>query len=357
MADESQDESQKTEEPTHKRLQDALKRGQIFSSKEVSNLAILMVLALALALIFPVMFKKTAYNMAPFIQSPHRFAMDMGNIQILFTDIFLIGLAIMGMIGGAAIVAALVSNFMQHDLVFSAEPMKPKLEKISILKGFKRIFSMKSVVEFVKGLLKITLMGAIGLYAAWPHQGYLQQLPNYELIESLQFIDAILIRMLIGICSAMVMLAIIDYLYQRFEYIKSMRMSRKEIKDEYKEQEGDPHIKAKIKSIRMERARKRMMAAVPEADVVVTNPTHYAVAMKYETGKMPAPMVVAKGVDQIALNIREVAERNNVPLVENRPLARALYDNVEIDEIIPEEHYQAVAEIISYVYKLKGKMN
>jgi flagellar biosynthetic protein FlhB len=163
------------------------------------------------------------------------------------------------------------------------------------------------------------------------------------------------IKMLIGVCSAMAVIAILDFLYQRFEYLKNLRMSKQDIKDEFKQSEGSPEIKAKLRQMRMERARKRMMAAVPTADVVITNPTHFAVALKYDTAKHAAPHVVAKGQDNVALNIRKLAEENNIPIVQNPPLARALYETTDLDEQVPEEHFKAVAEVIAYVYKLKGK--
>ena len=173
--------------------------------------------------------------------------------------------------------------------------------------------------------------------------------------QLLEEIQTLVVRLLIGAAAIMAVIAVADYIYQKYEHIKQLKMSRQEIRDEHKQSEGDPHVKARLRQIRHERARQRMMSAVPQADVVVTNPTHFAVALKYDTETMAAPVVVAKGVDNVAFRIREVADENDVPIVENPPLARALFGGVELDQQIPEEHYQAVAQIISYVYRLKGR--
>jgi flagellar biosynthetic protein FlhB len=215
---------------------------------------------------------------------------------------------------------------------------------------------MQSVVEFVKGIFKLIIVSLVA------YNSIKSELPQLKLSHDLS-IAAVLsltlklsVKMMIGICISMAIIAALDYLYQRHEFFKALRMSKHELKEEYRETEGSPEIKGKLKSMRMERAKQRMMAAVPKADVIITNPTHFSVALKYDMKKMRAPVVVAKGIDEIALRIREVAKKHDIPLYENAPLARTLYANVELDKEIPVEHYKAVAEIISYVYKLKNKM-
>nr|NIR60380.1 flagellar biosynthesis protein FlhB [Gammaproteobacteria bacterium] len=242
-------------------------------------------------------------------------------------------------------------------LVFSTEPIAPKLEKLSLAKGLKRLFSSRSLVEFLKGLAKISIVTAVVVLLLWPEQ---EVIPNVTAMTAAQFVgmlQGLAVRILVAVLAVMTVIAVLDFLYQKHQHLKRLRMSKQELKEEFKQTEGDPMIKARLRQIRMERARRRMMAAVPEADVVVTNPTHYAVALKYDPQMTEAPVLTAKGIDSIALRMREVAEQHDVPIVENPPLSRALYDNVELDQEIPPEHYRAVAEVIGYVMRLKGKLN
>jgi flagellar biosynthetic protein FlhB len=223
------------------------------------------------------------------------------------------------------------------------------------MKGLKRMFSMRSFVEFFKGIIKITIVGMI-CYSEI--KGEIQDIPksiSMDMYELLSYLAGLCLKILVGACVALFFISILDYMYQKYEFMKSMKMTKQEIKDEYKQQEGDPHIKGKLKQIRMEKARKRMMAAVPTADVVITNPIHYAVALKYDQANGKAPVVVAKGVDKVAEKIKEIANENKVAIVRNPTLSRQLYADCELEQEVPFQHYQAVAEVISYVYKLKGK--
>jgi flagellar biosynthetic protein FlhB len=230
----------------------------------------------------------------------------------------------------------------------------PSLEKISPLAGLKRIFSLRSFADFVKGLLKIAVVGGIVYVVITPSVGDLHKLVGMEIVQLLRVIVSLLNRLLFTVFAAMVVIAALDLFYQRYEHVKGLRMSRQEIKDEMRESEGDPMVKGRLRQLRMERARKRMMAEVPKADVVVTNPTHYAVALRYDP-EMSSPKVVAKGVDKVAQKIREIAKENDVPVVENPPLARGLYAAVEVDQEITPEFYKAVAEVIGYIYRMKRK--
>jgi flagellar biosynthetic protein FlhB len=213
---------------------------------------------------------------------------------------------------------------------------------------------MRSLSEFLKGLLKLAVVGSIVYFVLTPSVGDLHKLIGMEVVQLLGVMVKLLNRLLLTVFSAMLVIALLDVLYQRYEHIKGLRMSRQEIKDEMRESEGDPMVKGRLRQLRMERARKRMMAEVPKADVVVTNPTHYAVALRYDP-QMTSPKVVAKGVDKVAMKIREIAAENNVPVVENPPLARGLYASVDIDQEISPEFYKAVAEVIGYIYRMKRR--
>lgn len=355
MAEEGADKDQKTEAPTSKRLEEAVKRGQVPFSREVVSFLMLAVFTITLIAYVPYAMRRLRDLLRPFLSDAQDFPTDTGGIgTVLLTAVVSAG-GVIAVPLLAASVAAVAASVFQNGFVLSAEPIKPKFEKISIVKGLGRMFSMRAVIEFLKGLFKIGVVGAAGYFAVSSELHHLRQLPDDEMLAILLFLGKLAFKLMIGVCIAMFFIALADFAYQRFEYIKNLRMSKQEIKDEYKQQEGDPIIKQKLRQIRMERARKRMMAEVPKADVVITNPTHFAVALKYENDTMQAPLMVAKGQDNIALKIREVAKEHDVPVVENPPLARALYDGMEIGDEIPVEHYQAVAEVISYVWKLKGK--
>lgn len=353
---EGQDDSQKTEDPTSKRLEEAFQKGQLASSREIGSFFILVAFTMLIFWVFPRILIRTKQFMAAFIQRPESMPMDTVNLGRILVEVLRESLHIMVIPIVMFVVASLAASMVQNRFVFTFEPVTPKLEKISPMKGLARLFSMRSVVEFLKGIIKITIVGVVATYSVAPFWQHVKQLPDSELFSTLVFTWEASKSMLIGICIAMFFISLFDYMYQRFEYIKSLRMSKQEIKDEYKQQEGDPIVKSRLRSIRMERARKRMMSAVPTADVVITNPTHFAVALKYEQAAMRAPKLVAKGQDNIALRIRELAEEHGIPVVENAPLARALYASAEMDEEIPFEHYKAVAEVIGYVYRMKGKI-
>jgi flagellar biosynthetic protein FlhB len=253
-------------------------------------------------------------------------------------------------------VAGLAGNLLQHRPVLTFDRIKPALSKISLTSGLKRIFGLDGFANLFKGMLKIAIVGAAVWTQLWPERGALEAVLEQSPAGIAGDMTHLLFKVLIAALSAMAVIAGTDYLLQHFQFLKRNRMSKQEIKEEFRQTEGDPMIKARVRQIRQERAKKRMIAAVPEATVVITNPTHFAVALKYETGKMVAPICVAKGVDALALRIREAAKEHNVPVVENPPLARALHAAVEVDEAIPAEHYKAVAQVIGYVLRLTGKI-
>lgn len=353
---ESSDED-KTEDPTPRRLEDAKKKGQVAFSREVSNFFMIMTLTLIISLFFPWMLKMSSENLTKYISHASEMevnAIGFYDITIMIYKDFASAIAMPFLF---LIAAALGSSLIQNGFHVSYEPITPKLEKLSLIKGFKRMFSMRSFVEFLKGLIKITIVGVVAYYAVKGEFDKLKKTPSMETGEILIYTGKLVMNIMINCCIAIFFIAILDFLYQKFEHIKQLRMSKHEIKEEYKQQEGDPHIKGKLKQIRMEKARKRMMAAVPTADVVITNPVHYAVALKYDTEKGNAPIVVAKGIDKVAERIKELAKENDVPLVRNPTLARALHADVELEDEVPFVHYQAVAEVISYIYKLKQNKN
>jgi flagellar biosynthetic protein FlhB len=254
------------------------------------------------------------------------------------------------------VVAALAGSMLQTGILVAPEQITPKLERISPASGFKRLFSVRAVVELLKGIAKMTVVAVVGWYAIAPDMMAIERFVLLAPEDAANSTRAIVLVLMAAVMAAMTVIAGADLLYQRISHRRSLRMSREEMREEFKQSEGDPHIKGRLKQIRAERARRRMMADVPKADVVITNPTHFAVALKYEQGTMSAPRVVAKGADVIAAKIREVASANEVPIVENPPLARALYAAVDLDEEIPAEHYRAVAEVIGYVMRLKGRL-
>ncbi len=352
---EDQDQSQKTEEPTQRKLDEARKKGQVATSREVNNALMISAASAFVALLSPGIAEDLTSAFIPFLQIPHQFPATTGDLQSLATEHLKdVGLALL-FPALLFLSAAITAGIIQNGLVVSSEPLKPKLEKLSPISGAKRLFSLKSLVEFVKGLFKISLIGAAVVALLWPETARVIQTTDIELIAVMAILQELTVKLLVGVTALVLVIALLDLLYQRFEHQKQLRMSRKDLMDEYKQTEGDPHIKAKLKSLRAERARQRMMAEVPSATVVITNPTHFSVALFYETGGMAAPRAVAKGVDSLALRIRELAQEHHVPIVENPPLARALFASVELGEEIPPEHYQAVAEVIGFVMRLERR--
>ena len=351
---EEKDESQKTEDPTQKRLSDAREKGDAPKSQEVTIWFAMASATAAMAFLSGGAVRSVSQSGARYFQGLDEFTLNAESAQALAARMMDMVSAV-GLIVIALMIAAVLGNILQQMPVISAEKMKPELNKLSPLKGAKRLFGTQGWVNFGKGLAKLTIIGVVLFMVMWPERGALAPLIETDLDALLPFVRTIALRMMIAVLMALGLIAALDYAYQKFEYLKRQRMTKQEVKDEHKQSEGDPQVKAKIRQVRMERARTRMMAAVPEATVVVTNPTHYAVALKYEQGQASAPLCVAKGVDAIALKIREVAEEAKVPIVENPPLARALYAGVELEEEIPLEHYKAVAKIIGHIYRLARK--
>ncbi|MGH1403499.1 MAG: flagellar biosynthesis protein FlhB [Alphaproteobacteria bacterium] len=356
MAEEDQtDDSQKTEEPTPKKLEEARKKGQISLSREVNSWVMLCAGTVLILMLGSSMMLQMQDIMRTYLENAHDMPQLPGGVAFVIGEGMWQVLKVMFFPFLLLVAAAFLAPFLQVGPLFAPEVIKPDFSKISITKGIKRLFSLRSLVEFVKGILKLCAVGVIGTVIIYPYFDRFEHMIDMPILSVMDELHFLLARMMVGILIILMLVAAADFAYQRMEYNKKMRMSRQEIKDEHKQSEGDPHIKAKLRQLRVQRARQRMMQAVPEADVVITNPTHYSIALKYAPEEHAAPIVVAKGIDDVAMRIREVAKEHDIILYEDRPLARALYDIVEIDEMIPTDHFKAVAEIISYVFKIKGR--
>lgn len=352
---EQQDQSEKTEEPTQKKLDDAHKKGDVAKSQEVTVWFALLAMTLMVMLFSGGLVSSLSLPLKGFLENAHAFPVGGEGLLLLLANLGGEVAAALMLPLGLLIVAALAGNLVQHKPLFTAERMKPKFEKISPLAGMKRLFSPTSLVNFAKGVAKLTIVTVVMFLIIWPERSLFSELITYDPSALLPFVRNSAVKLLLGTLAILTIIAGLDFMYQRFTWHKKQRMSMKEIRDEHKQMEGDPTIKAKLRQIRFERGRKRMMAAVPDASVIITNPTHFAVALKYEPG-MAAPLCLAKGQDEVALKIREIAKEHRIPIVENKPLARALHANVEVDQEVPPEQYKAVAEVIGYVMRLEGKL-
>jgi len=357
MAEETTDRSERTEEPTQRRLDEAREKGQVASSREINHAVMILAATIMALFMAPAAVRDTVATLTPFLAQPDLIVLDAGALQSF--SLAAASAVALNFIGPLIFVTlmAFAAGFLQTGPLFATEQIKPSAEKISPLAGMKRLFSAKAVAEFAKGIVKLSVVGAVGVLVLWPMVDEIESLVMISPAAAMDQIHRHSLKLLGSVLAIVAAIAVLDYAFQRFSTLKSLRMSRQELKDEYKQTEGDPMIRARLKQIRIERARRRMMQAVPEADVVVTNPTHYAVALKYDMLNMNAPKVVAKGADHVALRIRAVATEAGVPIVENPPLARALHGAVDLDQEIAPEHYKAVAEVIGYIMRLRRGRN
>lgn len=354
MADEDKD--QKTEQPSSRRLEQARESGDQIKSVEVQTFILLLGAVLALSAFGPSVALKSFNTLRMFLAEPDRIPTDPRALILLMRNLGIRMGSILAPLFVLFIIFGLGGNFIQGMPTFSPNRLAPNLSKLSLINGFKRMFGMDGITNLLKGMLKIALVGIVIWTQIWPLRTGLEAVMMQSPAAVAEDMSKLFYRLMIAALSALALIAGADYLWQRFEFFKRNRMTKEEVKQEMKDTDGDPKIKAKIRQIRIERSRKRMMAAVPKATVVITNPTHFAVALLYEQGKTAAPICVAKGVDNLAFRIRDLAKQSDVPVVENPPLARALYASVEVDAVIPPEHYKAVAQVIGYVLRLSGKM-
>jgi len=354
MADD-QGEFDKTEEPTQKRLDEAIKRGDVAKSQEVNTWFVIAGAALVLMAFSGTMSRDLTATMRGIIANSYDINLDGPALPGLFQKIGSEMVAAVAIPFLVLILAALGGNIIQHRLVWSLEVLAPKLSRISPAAGLGRIFSKQAVANLAKGLVKLLLVGGVLTALMWPERGRLEALTRSDPSVIISVSQGLALKLLGAVVAILAFVAAADYLFQYRQWYERQKMSLREVKEEFKQSEGDPAIKGKMKQVRQIRMRRRMIAAVPKAAVVITNPTHYAIALEYERG-MDAPICVAKGVDAMALKIREVAGKHSVPIVENPPLARALHATVDIDQPIPPEHYKAVAEVIGYVMRLRRMM-
>jgi flagellar biosynthetic protein FlhB len=350
MAEET--ENDKTEQPSQKRLDEALKRGDVVKSQEVSAWFVMGGATLVLMTFSSGMTHELSTTMRGLIANSWQIRMDGPALPHLFNTIGGELLAALAIPFVVLLVAAIGGNLIQHRLVWSLESLTPKLSKVSPLAGLKRLFSKQSLANFAKGILKLTIVGTVLTVLMWPERARMEALVTLDPAALLPFIASLALKIMGAVVAMLAIVAAADYLFQYRQWYERQKMSLQEVKEEFKQTEGDPTVKGKLKQIRQVRAKKRMMANVPKASVIITNPTHYAVALQYERG-MAAPVCLAKGLDALALKIRDIAGEHRIPIVENPPLARALHATVEIDQPIPPDHYKAVAEVIGYVLRLR----
>lgn len=342
---------EKTEKATPRRRRKAREEGQVSKSNDL-NSGIILTIAFGVLLFLGqgmlgslkeiLEVNLTTLNVSEITMSTF--------VPFLIHYIFVVVKLLLPLLG-TLVLFGVIGNIAQVGPLLTSQPLKPKPEKINPVNGFKRLFSLKSFVELVKGILKVVIIGGVGYFTIYPRRGDLMALSNADVLTSLSVIYDIIFSISWKVCIILIILGLLDYIYQKYEFEKSIKMTKQEVKDEFKNTEGNPQIKRKVKTIQMQMAQNRMMSKLPEADVVVTNPTHFAVALKYDPTKAPAPIVIAKGVDLVAKRIKEKAKEYNIPIVENKPLARSLYKNVKLDKMIPPDLFVAVAEVLAYIYK------
>ncbi|WND02148.1 flagellar biosynthesis protein FlhB [Temperatibacter marinus] len=356
MADEDQDS--KTEEATPKKLEDAKKKGQVLQSQEIKNwfafLGMVVIFVGWIPILASAVFTELKFHLSNIDLIPFG-GQAITNWMI---DLILVLALYLSVPAGVIILMTLIATRAQHEFIFTLEKLKPNFKKLDPIQGSKKFFSAQILIELVKTILKLIFVSTVTFLLIFPQRDKLDEMlttPTASMIETVYYF---VLQLLIAMLLLVTIIAFIDYTYQRYKFYKGLMMTKQEVKDEHKQSDGDPQVKGRLRKIRMERAMQRMMSSVPNADVVVTNPTHFAVALEYKHGQMDVPVLLAKGVDNIAFKIREVAEEHGVPIMEDPPLARLLYATVEIDQEIPPEHYKAVAGIISRIIKLgKTRVN
>src|SRR5581483_2179556 len=349
---EQDDDTERSEDPTLKRLDEAVERGDVAKSQEVNTWFIIAGGTLILMAFSDRMGAGLLTSLRGILANAHAITVDGNGLLNVTTKLGAEILAAVALPFLLLALAAIGGNMVQHRLVWSGDALMPKLSKVSPAAGFKRLFSKQALANFLKGMAKLVLIGSVMASMLWPERHRLEGLVATDPAAILPFTKSLALSVMGAVVAILAVIAAADYLFQYRVWFERQKMSLREIKEEYKQSEGDPMVKGKLRQLRLARMKKRMLAQVPKASVVITNPTHYAVALQYEKG-MSAPLCVAKGADAVALKIREVAAKHSVPIVENAPLARALHATVQIDQEIPPEHYKAVAEVIGYVMRLR----
>ena len=355
VAPEDDDESSKTEEPSERKISKAKEEGDVAISQEAKSFIMLLGMLFVVWLVIPLIFRWYYLMSVRFIESPGQMSISVPEFQLLLKQVFLGILKLMGIPFALFMVLGIFASIAQTGFIYAPQKLLPNWNKLNIFAAIPNFINMKKIVESLKGIIKITVISVIAVLVIRPYLEKANLLPTMESISILQFIHKAVTILLFTVVLAVLVLAVLDFAYQKYMHLKKLRMTKQEVKEEYKQMEGDPLVKSKIRQIRMERAHHRMMENVPKADVVIVNPTHYAVALEYKMETMDAPKVTAKGIDNVALRIKALAEEHDVPIVENPPLARALFASTELDQTIPQEHFKAVAEVIGYVMQLKNQ--
>jgi flagellar biosynthetic protein FlhB len=348
-------DQEKTEPATPKRLQEMREKGQVAKSREVPSVAILIAGLLIFYFLGTTMIRDFMDLMKWSFTNSGTMQLKEANLHWLVIELFQRGLKIVAPLFVVLVLVGLASNYVQVGFLFSTQAIAPKFSKLNPLKGLGRMFSKQALVELVKSLLKIGVVGCVTYLTVKGELKYIVPLMDKELWSVLSYIGTVCFKILLRTSWVLIVLAVLDFVFQRWDFLQEAKMSKQEIKDEFKQREGDPLIKSRVRQAQRAMAKRRMMESVPKADVVITNPVHLAVALEYSTHGMSAPQLTAKGSRLVAERIKEIARQNHIPIVENKPLAQALFKGVEIGQEIPTVFYKAVAEVLTYVYQLKNK--
>lgn len=352
MAEESFED--KTEKATPKKREEARKKGEVAKSRELPSVAVLLASLITLTIFGSFMYTHIQTVMRESFSLPILKEVNIPEFMVFAEKMITIFILTLSPILAAIFITAVLSNIMQVGFMLTGESIRPKLSRLNPIKGFGRLFSKQSFMELFKSLLKLAIVSIVAYLTVRAEMKNVYLLGDMEFNSIVAYILLTIFKIFIRCALAMIFLVAIDYAFQKWDFEKRLKMSKKEVKDEFKRTEGDPLIKSRIRSIQMQMARKRMMQDVPKADVVITNPTSLALALKYDSSVMGAPKLLAKGAGEIAKRIRELAEKHDIPVVENKDLAQSIYSLVEIGQEIPPALYEAVAEVLAYIYKLKG---
>ncbi len=348
MAEENDDGASKTEEPTRRRLEDARKKGDIPKSPDVASFATLASAGTVVLVLGGLAARQMTERLLPFIARPDSIDLS-GNGGVGVARAAAMAAEPMAWVLGGTILAAVAGNVLQQGFVWTTGKLAPDPSRLSPMKGFKRLFGIDGLVHFGKSLLKVFGLGFVCWVVVMPRASALQSLSAVNIGAILPLASDVFKALLIAVLVLLGLIALADFIWQRQRFMMRLRMTKEEVKDDTKQTEGDPHIKAKLRQQRAQRSRRRIIQMVPKATLVVMNPTHYAVALRYVQGETAAPVCVAKGLDDLALKIREVAEAHDIAVIEDPPLARALYAAMDVDQVIPREHFEAVAKIVGFV--------
>ena len=355
VAPEDDDDASKTEEPSERKISKAKEEGDVAVSQDAKSFIMLLGSLFIVWLFIPLMFKWMKTIGTSFVSRATDTHVDAENFVVLLQQAVFGFFKLMGIPFVVFMILGVFASISQTGFIYAPKKLEPNWNKLNIFAAIPNFINKQKIVESIKGIIKICVVSILTYFVLKPYIPQTELLPTMDNYAILDYIHHIVVILLFTVTIAVLIIAAGDYAWQKYSHLVKLRMTKQEVKEEYKQMEGDPLIKSKIRQIRMDRARQRMMENVPKADVVIVNPTHYAVALEYKMNEMPAPKVTAKGVDNVALRIKALAEDNDIPIVENPPLARALFASTELDQTIPTEHFQAVAEVINYVMQLKNQ--